>query len=269
MNIRDVVYSVGLSGYFNKDLAAVKAGARPNGTFLEGKPLTPGYTNIVQAGAVVSVMLLLEDGSVAVGECADVIFSGPGRARPVVRSGRAPAGARIRRAALARRSRRGAFRANAQEIDRMEVDGRAPAHRAALRTHAGAARRHGPRRPRDHGRSDRARVRLDTRHRAGRHPRVLPPRRRAATGPRDHEAGRGAAARVLHAGQGPRSPRRGADGLRALHRAPHPGGGRAGLPAAHPPRPVRHAGRPVRHRPRRPGGLPGPPGRRRSSPSTC
>jgi methylaspartate ammonia-lyase len=124
MNIRDVVYSVGLSGYFNKDLAAVKAGARPNGTFLEGKPLTAGYTNIVQAGAVVSVMLLLEDGSVAVGECADVIFSGlagrdplfvPAQHLPLLES-------TVRRWLVGRDA--GAFRANAQEIDRMEVDGR-------------------------------------------------------------------------------------------------------------------------------------------------
>jgi methylaspartate ammonia-lyase len=124
MNIRDVVYSVGLSGYFNKDLAAVKAGARPNGTFLEGKPLTAGYTNIVQAGAVVSVMLLLEDGSVAVGECADVIFSGlagrdplfvPAQHLPVLES-------TVRRWLIGRDV--GRFRANAQEIDRMEVDGR-------------------------------------------------------------------------------------------------------------------------------------------------
>ena len=76
MKIKDVVFVAGLSGYFNKDLQAVKAGARPNGTFLEGKPLTPGYTQIVQAGAIISVMLILEDGCVAVGECADVIFSG-------------------------------------------------------------------------------------------------------------------------------------------------------------------------------------------------
>lgn len=124
MNIRDVVYSVGLSGYFNKDLAAVKAGARANGTFLEGKPLTAGYTNIVQAGAVVSVMLLLEDGSVAVGECADVIFSGlagrdplfvPAQHLPLLES-------TVRRWLVGRDV--GAFRANAQEIDRMEVDGR-------------------------------------------------------------------------------------------------------------------------------------------------
>src|SRR5690606_18210319 len=76
MKISDVVFVAGLSGYFNKDLQAVKAGAKANGTFVEGKPLTPGYTRIVQAGAIVSVLLVLDDGGVAVGECADVIFSG-------------------------------------------------------------------------------------------------------------------------------------------------------------------------------------------------
>ena len=105
MKIRDVVYSTGLSGYFNKDLLAVKAGARPNGTFLEGKPLTPGYTHIVQAGAIISIMLVLEDGSVAVGECADVIFSGLAGRDPLFVPGGASAAAGKRGAALAGRPR--------------------------------------------------------------------------------------------------------------------------------------------------------------------
>lgn len=123
MKIREVIYSVGRSGYFNKDLKAVKAGAKANGSFHEGPPLTPGYTHIVQAGAVISVMLVLDDGSVAIGECADVIFSGlagrdplfvPQQHRPLLDS--------VVRDWLIGRNV-GGFRANAEAIDRLEFEG--------------------------------------------------------------------------------------------------------------------------------------------------
>jgi methylaspartate ammonia-lyase len=124
MKIRDVVYSTGLSGYFNKDLLAVKAGAKPNGTFLEGKPLTPGYTHIVQAGAIISIMLVLEDGGIAVGECADVIFSGlAGRDPLFVPAQHLPLLEGMVRAWLVGRDV-GSFRGHAEEIDAMEVDGK-------------------------------------------------------------------------------------------------------------------------------------------------
>ncbi|MDB6000196.1 MAG: hypothetical protein JWP52_1895 [Rhizobacter sp.] len=123
MKIKDVVYSVGRSGYFNKDLAAVKAGGRPNGSFVEGTPLTPGYTAIVQAGAIISVMLLLDDGSVAIGECADVIFSGhAGRDPLFVPEEHLPVLESTVRSWLVGRDV-STFRAHADEIDRLEVKG--------------------------------------------------------------------------------------------------------------------------------------------------
>jgi methylaspartate ammonia-lyase len=123
MKITDVVYSKGRSGYFNKDLKAVKAGGRANGTFVEGKPMTPGYTAIVQAGAIVSVMLLLEDGSLAIGECADVIFSGlAGRDPLFIPEEHLPVLETTIRQWLVGRDV-SAFRANADEIDRMEIKG--------------------------------------------------------------------------------------------------------------------------------------------------
>jgi len=124
VRIGDVVFVAGLSGYFNKDLRAVKAGAKANGSFLEGPPLTPGYTSIVQAGAIVSVLLVLEDGSVAIGECADVIFSGlAGRDPLFVPKEHLPTlEARIKPWLVGRSVAQ--FRANAEEIDRMPVDGR-------------------------------------------------------------------------------------------------------------------------------------------------
>ena len=124
MKVRDVVFAVGRSGYFNKDLAATKAGAKPNGTILEGKPLTPGYTTIVQPGFIISVMLVLDDSQIAIGECADVIFSGlAGRDPLFVPQEHLPLLETAVRPWLVGREI-DVFRANAQEIDRFEVDGR-------------------------------------------------------------------------------------------------------------------------------------------------
>jgi len=123
MKIRDVLASTGLSGYFNKDLLAVKAGARANGSFYDGPPVTAGYTHIVQAGAVLSVMLLLDDGSVATGECADVIFSGlAGRDPLFVPARHLPLFETVLRDWLVGRDVT-AFRVHAEEADRMSVDG--------------------------------------------------------------------------------------------------------------------------------------------------
>jgi len=124
MKIQDVVYSVGRSGYFNKDLLAVKAHGRNNGSFVEGAPLTPGYQAIVQPGAIISVMLVLEDGTVAIGECADVIFSGlAGRDPLFVPADHLPLLDSVIRAWLVGRDV-STFRANAEEIDRMDVQGK-------------------------------------------------------------------------------------------------------------------------------------------------
>src|SRR5882762_11183065 len=76
MNIKDVIPVVGRSSFFNRDLAAVKAGARADGFAYPGKPITPGFEKIIQPGTAISVMLLLDDGQVAFGDCVDVILSG-------------------------------------------------------------------------------------------------------------------------------------------------------------------------------------------------
>ncbi len=84
MKIRDLICSTGRSGYFNKDLAAIRAGrGKANGFAYEGEPVTPGFTAISQPGATVSVMLLLEDRQVAFGDCADVVFTGAAGRDPI------------------------------------------------------------------------------------------------------------------------------------------------------------------------------------------
>ena len=68
MKIKDVIPVAARSGFFNRDLAAIKAGARADGFAYPGSPLSPGFKRIVQPGTAISVMLLLDDGQVPVEE---------------------------------------------------------------------------------------------------------------------------------------------------------------------------------------------------------
>jgi methylaspartate ammonia-lyase len=76
VKIKRALHVVGHSGAYNKDLAAMRAGAKPDGFIYAGAPVTPGFRHIVQPGAAVSVMLVLDDDQVAFGDATDVIFSG-------------------------------------------------------------------------------------------------------------------------------------------------------------------------------------------------
>jgi methylaspartate ammonia-lyase len=61
----------------HRDLLAIKSGkAKPNGSLYEGAPMSPGFTKIIEPATIISVMLVLEDGQIAFGDCADVILAG-------------------------------------------------------------------------------------------------------------------------------------------------------------------------------------------------
>jgi len=60
----------------HRDLMAIKAGAIPDGGLYRGKAVSPGFTNIVEPATIISVMLVLADGQIAFGDCADVILAG-------------------------------------------------------------------------------------------------------------------------------------------------------------------------------------------------
>ncbi|HEX3336693.1 MAG TPA: methylaspartate ammonia-lyase [Jatrophihabitans sp.] len=66
------------TGFYADDQAAIRAGAQPEGFRYLGAPVTPGFRAIRQPGEAVSVMLLLEDGQVAYGDCACVQYAGVG-----------------------------------------------------------------------------------------------------------------------------------------------------------------------------------------------
>jgi methylaspartate ammonia-lyase len=86
MIIRDLVCAAGRAGYFNKDLKAIKQGRAADGFAYRGNPVSPGFYQIIQPGEAVSVMLILEDGQVAIGDCVDVILAGLAGRDPVFRA---------------------------------------------------------------------------------------------------------------------------------------------------------------------------------------
>jgi len=83
MKIVDVVCSAGKTGFFFDDQKAIKNGAVPDGAAYMGEPETEGFTAVRQAGESVSVMLILEDGQIAYGDCAAVQYSGAGGRDPL------------------------------------------------------------------------------------------------------------------------------------------------------------------------------------------
>lgn len=78
MRIKRLVCAPGRAGFFFDDQAAIVAGAEPDGFVYSGQVKTPGFTSIRQAGEAVSVLLVLEDGQIAHGDCAAVQYSGAG-----------------------------------------------------------------------------------------------------------------------------------------------------------------------------------------------
>lgn len=83
MKIVDVVCSAGRTGFYFDDQRAIKSGAGHDGFTYVGEPVTEGFTAIRQAGESISVMLILEDGQVALGDCAAVQYSGAGGRDPL------------------------------------------------------------------------------------------------------------------------------------------------------------------------------------------
>lgn len=83
MKIIDVVCAQGKTGFYFDDQKAIKAGAKNDGAFYEGTPMTEGFTAVRQAGESISVLFILENGQVAHGDCAAVQYSGAGGRDPL------------------------------------------------------------------------------------------------------------------------------------------------------------------------------------------
>lgn len=83
MKIQQAVFAPGTSAFFFDDQRAIKKGAVQDGFMYRGDPITPGFRRIREAGQCISILLLLEDGSIAVGDCAAVQYSGAGGRDPL------------------------------------------------------------------------------------------------------------------------------------------------------------------------------------------
>ena len=83
MKIIDVVCSSGRTGFYFDDQRAIKKGAGHDGVFYIGEPVTEGFRAVRQAGESISVMIILEDGQIAYGDCAAVQYSGAGGRDPL------------------------------------------------------------------------------------------------------------------------------------------------------------------------------------------
>lgn len=83
MKIVNVVCSAGRTGFYFDDQRAIKKGAAHDGVFYVGEPVTEGFRAVRQAGESISVMIVLEDGQIAFGDCAAVQYSGAGGRDPL------------------------------------------------------------------------------------------------------------------------------------------------------------------------------------------
>lgn len=83
MKIKKVICSAGRTGFFFDDQKAIKMGAKTDGAAYIGDPVTPGFKSIRQSGESISVQIILEDGQIALGDCAAVQYSGAGGRDPL------------------------------------------------------------------------------------------------------------------------------------------------------------------------------------------
>ena len=83
MKIKKIICSGGRTGLFFDDQRAIKKGAKSDGSAYIGEPVTDGFKAVRQAGESISVMVVLEDGQVAYGDCAAVQYSGAGGRDPL------------------------------------------------------------------------------------------------------------------------------------------------------------------------------------------
>lgn len=124
MKITKVVCSKGRTGFYFDDQRAIKLGAKSDGATYVGDPVTPGFSAIRQAGEAITVMLVLEDGQVAYGDCAAVQYSGAGGRDPLFLAEDFIPFIENKVAPLLVGQEADSFRRLAEMIDHKEIDGK-------------------------------------------------------------------------------------------------------------------------------------------------
>lgn len=123
MRVVDVLCVPVRSGFYRDDQAAIRAGAIHDGFLYEGQAVTPGFDGIREPGEAVSVLLLLDDGHVALGDCAEVQYSAAGGRAEAFSSTDAVTVIGDHVAPLLTGSEWDDFRTPAVEVDGLLVDG--------------------------------------------------------------------------------------------------------------------------------------------------
>ena len=124
MKIVDIICSEGKTGFYFDDQKAIKAGAKNDGLFYVGEPQTEGFTAIRQPGESISVMIELEDGQIAFGDCAAVQYSGAGGRDPLFLAEEfiPLIEGEIKERLVGKETAN--FKELAEEVDKMEIDGK-------------------------------------------------------------------------------------------------------------------------------------------------
>lgn len=74
--VKKMLVRKGLAGYIWTDRSAIKKGAQKDGFFYKGEPVTAGFRAIQVPAQAACILLILEDGQIAYGDCVAVVFSG-------------------------------------------------------------------------------------------------------------------------------------------------------------------------------------------------
>lgn len=124
MEIREIICVPGLSGFYVDDQAAILAGAGHDGFDYIGTPLTSGFKSIREAGQCLSVLLVLDSGEVAQGDCAVVQYAGAGGREALFNSHEAQALIIKHILPVLKGREITNFKSMAEEIDHLEVAGK-------------------------------------------------------------------------------------------------------------------------------------------------
>ena len=123
MKIVKTLFVPGSSAFYFDDQRAIKAGAGHDGFFYTGQPATPHFKSVRVAGEILSILLVLENGAVAGGDCAAVQYSGAGGRDPLFLAADYLPLLETRIRPLLEGREIGPFRTMAGEVENLEFDG--------------------------------------------------------------------------------------------------------------------------------------------------
>ena len=78
MRVKDVRVAPGMGGFFHDDQLAIREGRPRDGFVYGGSPKTPGFHAVREPAEALLIMIVLEDGQIALGDCCSVQYAGVG-----------------------------------------------------------------------------------------------------------------------------------------------------------------------------------------------